>query len=196
VAALAALSWLASFYGTFLWDEEALRRFQSLRSGTLDNVMRGITWLGHVGVGAVLTVGLAGFLWKAGRHWEMLGCLMVGIAQGVNALMKMGVDRARPDYALFPPLPGSNAFPSGHAVFAFTFFGFVAFLVLKTSWNRWVKALLVGLLALTIASIGASRVYLGVHWPSDVLGGFLLGGVFLALALYLTGIRGDKTVRR
>jgi len=183
---MAVLSWLAASFGKFPGDEEALRGFQSLRSGALDDVMRGLSWLGHVGVGTALTAALGVGLLMAKRGWETLACLMIGIAPGINALMKEMVGRPRPEFALFQPAPSSLAFPSGHAVFAVTFFGFAAFLVSQTDWKRWVKGVVIGTLGLIILGIGTSRVYLGVHWPSDVAGGYLAGGVLLASIIYLT----------
>jgi membrane-associated phospholipid phosphatase len=186
VVAMGVLSWLAACFGAFPGDEEVLRGFQSLRSEALDDAMRGLSWLGHVGVGTALTVGLGVLLLLAKRGWESLACLMIGIAPGINALMKEAVGRPRPEYALFQPPPSSLGFPSGHALFAVTFFGFVAFLILQTRWNRWLKGAIASLLGLIIAGIGGSRVYLGVHWPSDVAGGFLAGGIFLAMIINLT----------
>src|SRR6185503_7608434 len=77
----------------------------------------------------------------------------------------------------------TKSFPSGHVVMVTTFYGFLAFLVftlLKPSWGR--TALLVVFAAL-IVLMGPSRIYLGQHWFSDVMGAYLLGGLWLALTI-------------
>jgi undecaprenyl-diphosphatase len=110
---------------------------------------------------------------------------MIGVASGagVNRLFKALVDRPRPREPLVQVAfaVAHESFPSGHVVFFIEFFGwllFVSFVLLKTGLLRRIT---IGILAALIAIIGVSRVYLGAHWPSDVLGAYLAGGLWLML---------------
>ena len=77
-----------------------------------------------------------------------------------------------------------GSFPSGHAFFAMTLFGLLAYFAFTRMPRRFLRMLtFLSLLAL-ILLIGASRVYLGAHWPSDVLAGYLFGAVFLWIFIY------------
>src|SRR5712691_7896729 len=95
-------------------------------------------------------------------------------------VIKTAFARQRPDLinALIPAQ--GYSFPSGHAFVAFAFYGFATFLLAERaqSWSRRVLVVFVGLLV--IFMVGFSRIYLGVHWPSDVLASLALGGAWLS----------------
>ena len=77
-----------------------------------------------------------------------------------------------------------NGFPSGHAIFAIMILGLLAYFIFINMKNHNLRTVvLVGLIAL-ILLIGTSRVYLGVHWPSDVIGGYLIGGALLTALIW------------
>ena len=112
--------------------------------------------------------------------------ILVG-AGVLSSLLNLGLKelaaRARPDPSLALVEATGYAFPSGHVVFAFTFFGALIYLIGEVDGFTNHPVLLraaQGALAFLILIIGGSRVYLGVHWPSDVIGGFLLGSLCLA----------------
>lgn len=102
----------------------------------------------------------------------------------VNYLMKLSFHRTRPPHPLIDPLQNFS-FPSGHATSGFIFYGFLAYLVWKTSLPRPLKYILATLLVLFSLLVGFSRVYLRVHYPSDVLAGFCIGFAWLLLTLFL-----------
>jgi undecaprenyl-diphosphatase len=92
------------------------------------------------------------------------------------------VDRARPGD---DPLGGGLSFPSGHTTYALVFFGLLAFLALRLIKKASIVRLVQVLIVLLVTLVALSRIYLEAHWPSDVLGSFLFGGMLLILAILI-----------
>ena len=105
--------------------------------------------------------------------------LISGAPIFAGLLLKEVVGRARPEYLIAGSEPSSMSFPSGHSLFAMVFGGLLIILIGELVKSTPVRRLLQFGLVLMILAIGASRVYLGLHWPSDVLGGYLFGGLAL-----------------
>ena len=107
----------------------------------------------------------------------------VWLTVGINSLIKLAVERERPlsDYALAMPLR-THSFPSGHAAGSMVAYGLLAYLAWRLLPQPW-SAIVVVALGLLIFLIGVSRVYLGAHFPTDVIAGWLLGGVALVLII-------------
>jgi len=129
-------------------------------------------------LGAVLT---AVFLWR--RWWRgfiLLPVAMLG-AHVLSAELKMAFHRPRPEALYGYHLPHSYSFPSGHALFAFCFFAAAVALVVPRVQSvafRW----LIGLVgAAAVLSIGFSRIYLGVHFASDVIASYAIGTLWMSL---------------
>ena len=181
-----ALYILAWAYPTFPGDEGTLVRFQALRSGWLDDTAIGFANLGLSWVFLPAAAVLIGCLLLARRYADTAmvfgGLFVIGIGHGLKIL----VDRPRPEYQLVDSLHFGLSFPSGHTLLAVIMGGLLVYLV-----GIWVKPLLarraiqVGLI-FTVIVMGASRVYLGVHWPSDVIGSYMFGVMAL---VGLIGIR-------
>ncbi|PYE83813.1 phosphatase PAP2 family protein [Pseudoroseicyclus aestuarii] len=147
----------------------------------LQNAMRDITALGSgvVLVGAVVAV--AGFLALARRGATALYLVMAtGSGMAVSALAKRLVDRPRPDLVPHEVLVSSPSFPSGHSMSAAVVYLTLAVLLARALESRAQKAYVIALAALLAGAVGLSRVYLGVHWPTDVLAGWA-GGAAWAL---------------
>ena len=109
------------------------------------------------------------------------------LSMAVNPMLKFLVDRPRPteDLVMIWRDPAGMGFPSGHASTAMILFGLIYYLApIIVPW-KWAVPLLRLSSFMPILLIGISRVYLGAHWPSDVLGGFLVGGVILTLLIHL-----------
>ena len=102
----------------------------------------------------------------------------------VNYLMKLFFHRVRPPHPLIEPLQNFS-FPSGHATSGFIFYGLLVYLIWKTSIPKLFKYSIGSMLLLFSILIGFSRVYLRVHYPSDVIAGFCIGFAWLSLTLWL-----------
>ncbi|MCH7736454.1 MAG: phosphatase PAP2 family protein [Chloroflexi bacterium] len=170
-----ALYILAWAYPTFPGDEGALVKFQAIRSGWLDDTAIWFSNLGLLWVFVPAVSVLIGCLVVARRYADVFmvfgGLTVIGIGHGLKIL----VDRPRPDYYLVDALPHGLSFPSGHTLLAVMLGGALFYLVglsVRPVWLR--RAIQAGLFVLVIG-MGASRVYLGVHWPSDVIGSYVLG---------------------
>ena len=120
-----------------------------------------------------------------GLRWETIAALFAALGTVLGGLVKVIVYRPRPAADLvhvFGPL-NTYSFPSGHVLLATSFYGFLAFLaytLLKPSWHRTILLVLLGLF---IALMGPSRIYMGQHWFSDVMGAYVLGSLWLALSI-------------
>ncbi|MDX2202728.1 MAG: phosphatase PAP2 family protein [Hyphomicrobiaceae bacterium] len=149
-------------------------------SRALQIAIRDITALGGVLVLALLVAIVAVFLMLK-RHWHTAVAVVASAALGVLAsqLLKALVGRSRPDVVpqLVPELSGS--FPSGHAMMSVIVYLTLGTMLARLEDDRAVRRFLIGTaIAITIA-VGMSRIYLGVHWPSDVLGGWSLGALWV-----------------
>ncbi|MDO1514741.1 phosphatase PAP2 family protein [Maribacter confluentis] len=114
------------------------------------------------------------------RRWKYVvqATLVLGLATVSNMMLKRFIDRARPGIEHLVSVE-TLSYPSGHAMSAMAFYGFLMFLMYKFNIQKVAKVLLMFLLALIILSIGISRIYLGVHFPSDIAGGFIAGAIWV-----------------
>ena len=180
--------WLAR--GTFGFDAAAFRAADSLRAAVpwLTPGVKAITWLGTqfflVPAGLAL---LAWFAFRKRHRWHSWRVPVVALGSiGLNALLKLTYHRPRPLLPHLVPAHGMS-FPSGHAMVAVSFWGLLGWLArrhLRPGWRR--TAALIGLPVLAL-SVGLSRVYLHVHYASDVAAGFAAGLAWLLLALGILG---------
>jgi len=185
----AGLALLASSEGVRPADIAISRAVQSLRSPALDTAVRAVTWLGDGTVIFFIAVCAAVALGMRGCSMAAALCFVPLLNTPLNHLLKQMVDRPRPEAGVVDVLSAAegSSFPSGHSMGAAWFFGFLACLALMRASTR-AKTLAGTLLpALVVLLVGFSRVYLGVHWPTDVLGGWVAGLALAALlALFLT----------
>ena len=137
----------------------------------------------------ILVVPTALLLWK--RHLRLEAVMTVGISWTsalVRKVIQGMVDRPRPSPLLvhITKQKRSESFPSGHVVASLDFWGwlFALGMILSKGTRPWQKGLL-SLPALCVVLVGPSRIYLGDHWLTDVLGGYLFGGGWLSLSLRL-----------
>ncbi|MCH2676561.1 MAG: phosphatase PAP2 family protein [Dehalococcoidia bacterium] len=145
----------------------------------------GLSNLGSLWVFLPAAAVLIVFLFFARRYAD-IGLVFSGLMiVGLGNRLKLLVDRPRPDYQIIEPFASGLSFPSGHSLLAVILGGVLVYLV-----GQWVRPILprraiqVGLV-LVVVGMGASRVYLGVHWPSDVIGSYVLGVLSLVALVWL-----------
>lgn len=160
------------------WDAPLRHDLQGVSAAWFEAAMRAASRLGSRSLIAGLTVILAVAAWPRCRQ---LAVVLVGsfpAAAALELVLKAVVDRPRPTAAT----GFGNSFPSGHVLAAVAFWGLVPAWVYLLTRRRWAWSLSVAAVAPGLVAVGVSRVYLGQHWPSDVVGGYLAGAVFLLAA--------------
>jgi undecaprenyl-diphosphatase len=142
----------------------------------LESGMRDVTALGGTVVLSLMTAGVAGFLVLAGKRSAAL-FVVVSIIGAIllSFAIKAGFERPRPDLVPHGTPVYTASFPSGHATGAAATYLTLGALLARFQLRRWVKVYLLGLAITLTVLIGLSRIYLGVHWPTDVLAGWTLG---------------------
>jgi cation-transporting ATPase E/undecaprenyl-diphosphatase len=166
---------------------------QQLRTPSMDSAMVAATELGDVQVLLpVILASLAWFVWR--RLWRT--CLYwlaaVGVAEVFVKLLKVALHRARP--SLLYDGVESFAFPSSHATLSVVAYGFLAFLICRKQ-RAPVRLLIATTTALGIALIALSRLYLGVHWASDVIAGASFGLAWIGALAMVYSYRTDDDVK-
>src|SRR6478672_3958998 len=162
--------------GTQAFDENVLRWIYAHHTHSLDAAMIEITALG-TGTVVLMIVCVAALFLTLTKHKYSAMLLLVATAGGLllDLVLKLRFDRPRPHVFEWGTNAVSSSFPSGHAMSATIVYSTVAYLAArlqKRRWARWVTMILAAILILLICS---SRLYLGVHYPSDVLAGIVIG---------------------
>lgn len=159
--------------------------FFEIRSDFLTPVMKSITFFGSASfvIPAILVI-LTGLILKKKYLYSVALTLSVLISFINSFLLKNIFARPRPQGHQLVSESGFS-FPSMHSIVAVALYGILAYFLIKSFKKRYLK-IIVGLAGfIIILAIGTSRVYLGVHWPSDVLGGYILGFFWLGILIYL-----------
>jgi membrane-associated phospholipid phosphatase len=166
------------------------RDFQANRSPWLLNIMSAVSYMGNVAVLSVGLIALAAVLfWIVDLRLEAITMVVVTATSGIlNAVIKLIVARPRPSASLVEVLQTASglSFPSGHVMSYVAFWGLLfSFGIILFKGKHWWRIALLIISALFVILIGPSRIYLGDHWASDVLGAYLIGGTWLAMCLWL-----------
>ncbi len=177
------------------FDEAVLRAFRTpgdpadpLGPLWLEIVMRDITALGSTTVLTLITAAVVGFLVMDRKAGAAL-FVIVAVAGGgaLSYLLKIGFDRPRPDLVAHLVDVHTLSFPSGHAMGAAVTYLTLAALIVRTERRRRLKAYVLFIAVSLTLIIGLSRIYLGVHWPTDVLAGWCAGSAW-ALICWLAAL--------
>ena len=147
-----------------------------------EELARDITGLGGAGVLTLITLASAGFL-ALQRKVQLALYLLLAVGSGtvLSTLLKMGFDRPRPDLVAHGQIVYTSSFPSGHSMLSAVAYLTLGALLASGQTNLRIRAYLIALAALLTVLVGATRVYLGVHWPTDVLAGWTAGAAWALL---------------
>jgi undecaprenyl-diphosphatase len=171
------------------FDRSVTEYVTSFRSPELTLFFIFITDMGDVYAYITAMILVTIFLFVKLRSWkfifQLLGVLVLSALS--NIALKKVFDRARPAEEHLVVIE-SLSYPSGHAMSAMAFYGFLIYLLYQIRMNNIVRVLLSVVFALLILFIGVSRIYLGVHFPSDVAGGFIAGLIWVAFCIVLFNV--------
>lgn len=153
---------------------------KNIMNDTLSSILKCVTHLG--GVAFIVLLGVLCFMFCKKNRWfitfDLVGCTVI------NQTIKHIVRRPRPNVLRLVSESGYS-FPSGHSMISVAFYGLVIYFVYKNINNKYLKWALISLLSLLILTIGFSRIYVGVHYFTDVVGGFFLALAYLIVYIYI-----------
>lgn len=168
---------------THAFDKRLLLAFRNpddlsdpIGPGWFEEMMRDFTALGSTAVLSGITLAVVGYLLLARkRHVALMVVVAVGGGIALSHLLKWGFDRPRPDLVSHVSQVYTQSFPSGHAMLSAVVYLTLGALLVRTRAEIRVKIYLLSLAVFATVVVGVSRIYLGVHWPSDVLAGWAIG---------------------
>ena len=163
-------------------DIRAANLLAIFRNAELTEVFLWITLLGGWQVILIFTIATILILWLWGKRSYVFPLLLSIVGSEIfTSAGKFIFHRTRPDIAVYPE--NSFSFPSGHATIAIAFYGFIVYMLIKNvkQWHKKINAFFAGFILVLL--IGFSRLYLGVHYVSDVWGGYLVGAIWLIVAI-------------
>ena len=168
------------------WDAEVPRRLVEYRQQDGISESKIITTLSATPTITVLTVlAAAVFRWAFGRWRESLVVIYAVVGEtAIFMATTLFIDRPRPTVTHLDVAPPTSSFPSGHTAAAVCFYGSIAAIVVWHSRKRWVSVVAVIACAAVPLTIAGSRVYRGMHYPTDVLAGALLGAIWLSIVIF------------
>jgi membrane-associated phospholipid phosphatase len=189
LAGVALLSFFARRTEFFPGDRSITAGLQKQRSPWIRRFFFIISEIGFSKWTVPITISVSAIFWALRFRLEALFILLTSSATLLNALVKRVIKRPRPTKEMVTVVRVINepSFPSGHVMYYTNFYGLLIYL-LTTNWRSGkLRNILIGICTVLIATIGPSRIYLGAHWPSDVLAGYLYGGLWFAglMSFYL-----------
>jgi len=198
ICALILFAWIAQHVRagqTMGFDEHVRSVIHARATPASTSAMQFFSMVGSPSVLSALSVTVLLIFWRVG--WVRAGFLFaIALAGGVllDQVLKLSFQRVRPAAYFNYPAPESFSFPSGHALVSFCFFGIIASLVNARLQSGLLRTLIWISAAVLIALIGFSRIYLGVHYPTDVIGGYI--AAFIWVAMVTLGDRWQRGRRR
>ena len=189
VSLTVSLMILAIFFDTFPGDQWLMVRISSYNNPGINFTA---TFFNHIGsrTGFVLSVIplIVGFWIFGKKHYSITFTAMIFV-HILAFILKFMIDRPRPLSILHEISSESASFPSSHAIHSVLFFGFIGYISwpwVRSSTLRLVMALVI---FIAIILVGIARIHVGAHWPSDVLGGYAYGAVFLWILIWISKLQ-------
>jgi len=171
------------------WDSKITTYVISHRNPALTKYFMFVTDVGDL-YGYLIVMGLfVGVSYFIFKRWKYVAqtALVLLLASISNVILKRFIDRARPSIEHLVSVE-TLSYPSGHAMSAMAFYGFLIYLTTQFKINKWAKVAAITFLAFILLSIGISRIYLGVHFPSDIAGGFIAGFIWVIFCILLFNV--------
>jgi len=171
------------------FDAIYTERIQSLRNPSRTVFFQFVTELGDRLTYILLSLGIALFFYLRFGNWKFtLQTIIVLILSSFsNLILKRVINRERPDLEHLVAV-STLSYPSGHAMSAMAFYGFLIYLSFRFKLSLLFRSFIVILLGILILLIGVSRIYLGVHFPSDVLAGFFGGLIWVTFCIIVFNV--------
>ena len=171
------------------YDDYFTERIQALHTPNLTRFFRTVTHLGDRIAYVILTIGVALFFFLTSKRWKFAvqTVLVLLLSSLSNVVLKQVIQRDRPTLEHLVAV-NSLSYPSGHAMSAMAFYGFLSYLCLRSGMSFGFKVACITILALLILLIGVSRIYLGVHFPSDVLAGYIGGLIWVTFCAIMFNV--------
>jgi membrane-associated phospholipid phosphatase len=167
----------------FQFDQVITQYVSNIRTEAITEVMKFITFLGGKTILTLLLIG--SLIWLIVKRKNYWGAIFYIIAVAGGGLLNLGLKhwfgRIRPENSLI--VEQGFSYPSGHAMGSLIYYGFLGYLLVRSQRGKSIKVSLSMAFIALILLIGFSRIYLGVHYPSDVLAGFSAGTVWLLLCI-------------
>jgi undecaprenyl-diphosphatase len=190
LALFTLLAWWVSYQPVISADVTITRGFQENQAPWLSFTMSAVSFIGNkTALSLALIVVTATLLWIVDLRLEAVMIVAVSAASSLlNELIKYIVARPRPTSHLVDvmQIAGGKSFPSGHVMSYIAFWGLLfSFTFILFKGNHWWRTALLIVSGLFVVLVGPSRIYLGDHWATDVLGAYLIGGVLLGVALWI-----------
>ena len=190
LALFGLLAWWVHVHPVLSVDIAITREFQENHAVWLSDLMLAISYPGHVYVVQTAFVVIAALIfWLLDFRLEALFIVgLSAVSALLNLVIKLVVARPRPTPRLVDVIQYAQglSFPSGHVMSYMAFWGLLfSFGIILFKGHRWWRTLLLIVSAFFVVMVGPSRIYLGDHWATDVLGAYLIGIVLLGLALFL-----------
>lgn len=165
-------------------DIQIVHWLASMRTPEFTNFLLWVTSLGEWQIVVIFVVATILAFWIRKKRFYIIPLLVTVLGSELfSYLIKIFVHRTRPDVSLL--IEDTYSFPSGHATISIAFYGFITYVLIK-NYKKLGKIISLILGILLIGLIGFSRLYLGVHYTTDVLGGYIIGGIWLVIGIYAT----------
>lgn len=178
------LVWVVFVYGSNPFDQKTFNLISPHITESRTRIMRFISFLGkHSFLIPVIFLMIAWFLFKKNKWMAIRTAAVLLSSLLVMSLLKSLIKRQRPPDPLVDGIT-NYSFPSGHAFMSVAFYGLLIWYATIYIGNKWIRRMVIFLLLLVIAAIGFSRIYLRVHYATDVIAGLCIGFVWLDFCLW------------
>lgn len=170
-------------------DRQITQYVTSFRTPSLTKFFIFVTDIGDLYgyISVILIYFIISYVIYRRKRFVIQSTLVLIVAITSNLILKRFIDRARPGVEHMVSVE-TLSYPSGHAMSAMAFYGFLIYLFTKFRMNKYLRMAIIAVLAFLILSIGISRIYLGVHYPSDIAGGYIAGLIWVVFCILILNL--------